>query len=69
MITFFLKCAKGDLDTIWDGAPPQDVWHSHMSLHTAGSPHTKFEVNVTVCNRHYQRSVRLLGFRHIGTAP
>ena len=48
----FLRCPKSDLDAIGDGAPPQDVWHRLWSLDTPGSPPTKFERIVTVCNRH-----------------
>jgi hypothetical protein len=59
----FLRCAKGDLATIGDGAPPQDVWHRLWSLHTPGSPPTKFGVFVTVCNRRFQPEQPIFGAR------
>ena len=41
-----------DLGANGDGAPPQARMHLNLGGYHSGSPNTKFERNVTVCNRH-----------------
>ena len=48
----FLDSRPRDLGTVGDGAPPQAHIHLNLEVDYSGSPRTKFERNVTVCNRH-----------------
>ena len=48
----FLRGCPRDLGTNGDGAPPQAHIHLNLEVDTSGSPRTKFERYVTVCNRH-----------------
>ena len=49
----FLRCRPRVFGTFGDGAPPQAHIHLNLEVYISGSPRTKFEVNVTVCNRHF----------------
>ena len=48
----FLRGCPRDLGANGDGAPPQAHIHLNLEDTPSGSPPTKFERNVTVCNRH-----------------
>ena len=48
----FLRCRPRVFGTFADGAPPQAHIHLNLEVYISGSPRTKFEINVTVCNRH-----------------
>ena len=48
----FLSGNLGDFGTIGNGAPPQAHIHLNLGGSHSGSPPTKFERIVTVCNRH-----------------